>query len=532
MKMKMLSRALTALASLALIFSCSGQVEDKNENVYSYRIAVDTVEEGEDIPVHLYFSDAGLSTDNKSWGNPWEKAYFHATVKDSFGETVENTLWSSPAGVIGDGSRLDIGESGRLDLVLASLRQGEYTIDMNIETRYTVDTWATASFRVLEDRTGRKGILVDGISLPNEKDGMDVDAGGNIILDLAVYNSSRPYKYACRVTPDNATDKRLAASSASTSVVTASIEGETTLVLVPKAVGQTTVLVRSLDGGASETLGVTVVRTSPTTTGFSLPTDKGEKETGSGFDVAGRLALDINDFNEGNPYEYTCRGLPSGTPRLTATSSDEDIVKAGIRNNNVLILTPKGVGYATVTVSTTDGRTVRTLRVAVISAMTLTIRAEEDAPSDNDRSLGIFPCKLVMTSDSNVYPDGLQIRTYCKGTGRVDLTDPADYFKVDSLKNSRSAVWAFEEESANWFINDGKSAYDIYKRVFQKVADKTVRVHHADDFWNAHDYDAHYRLYDIVLDFQCDETYDANLYRVTINREYDKPGNRIYQYLH
>ena len=240
MKMKMLSRALTALASLALIFSCSGQVEDKNENVYSYRIAVDTVEEGEDIPVHLYFSDAGLSTDNKSWGNPWEKAYFHATVKDSFGETVENTLWSSPAGVIGDGSRLDIGESGRLDLVLASLRQGEYTIDMNIETRYTVDTWATASFRVLEDRTGRKGILVDGISLPNEKDGMDVDAGGNIILDLAVYNSSRPYKYACRVTPDNATDKRLAASSASTSVVTASIEGETTLVLVPKAVGQTT----------------------------------------------------------------------------------------------------------------------------------------------------------------------------------------------------------------------------------------------------------------------------------------------------
>ena len=56
--------ALCALVPCAI--GCMRVVPDANENVYSFKIDVETVGEGDDIPVHLLFSEAGYTVDNAS----------------------------------------------------------------------------------------------------------------------------------------------------------------------------------------------------------------------------------------------------------------------------------------------------------------------------------------------------------------------------------------------------------------------------------------------------------------------------------
>ena len=527
-----------------LLCACAKEIEDKSENVYSFRMTAGTVGEGEDIPVCLLFSDAGLSVDNKAWGDPWKKALFHGYVTDASGRRVDNVLFSGPDGVLSDGSRVDIGKSRRLDLVISHLRKGDYTLMVNMETRYTVDTWASASFSVLEGKTsgdGGKTVYVDSFTVPDGDSGLDIDPIGNIILDLRVFNASNPFRFVSTVSPANATDKRLSVSPVTPSVIGASVEGENMIVIVPKTVGESQVNVRSLDGHASRFFGVKVIQSPEPTTGFTLPTDADGGDPDADFDLAGRLALDINDYagSDGNVdplmyYEYTCKPIPSSAakPSLKAESDNEGVVKAAIVDGNILRLYPQGVGYAIVTVSTTDGLIVRVLRVAVISKVSISLTAIEGEPSEEDALTGVFPCKISIKSPSKYIPKALHLDVFGRATGRVDLTDKADYFLVDSLKNSRTAIYSFEEKVLVMCVPGMASGYDVYNRLMSKISKRYVAYHHSDDYPRYYDDIKYFRLYSVGLDFGFVVDFDTNLYRLSMKREYDQPYTRIYQYLH
>ena len=526
---------------LLLAAACTSEIKDENINAYSFKAVAETVREGEDIPVHLTFTDAGLRGDNVSWGDEWKKAVFHAILEDSYGHEVTNAVYTGPGGVLTDGTRVDISRSGRMDIVIGSLRKGRYTLQVNFETRYTVDTWASVTFSVEEGQGVKpptETVLVEDFTVPGSNNGLDVEKEGDmeyIILDLRYFNDSNPFLFQSTVLPENATDRSLNASSGNTSTVTAAIRKGTDalLVLTPKAVGKAVVTMRSNDGAVTKRFGVKVIRTAADPDGFTLPTDQGERDKYD-LDVAGRLALDINVWNSGHPFEYTCRPIPSNAkkPELRASSGDEAVVKAAIRDGNVLVLTPGKVGYATVTVSTTDGKIVRTLRVAVISVFTITAAAVEDSPSETDKLAGVFPCMITFKSDSRWMPTTLFIDVYGRATGRIDLTDPADYFKSEELKNARTAFCSFEDSRPVVYLSNGNSAYDVYVNLEKKIAANGEIVHHSDDWPNYYDYPVYYRLQTISLQLTVRESFDTNLYRCTLSRTYDSPENRIYQFLH
>lgn len=526
------------LATITTIFlaSCAAkEIPDEAVGAYSFSAVAESVGEGEDIPVHLSFKDAGLIVDNPTWGDKWKGATFFAELTDAMNRKVDNVVFSGPGGVIGNGSVLDIAETGKMDIIVGGLRQGAYNLKINLRTRYTVDTWASTSI-VVRERTAPapvvETILVEDISVPGANNGLEIDDIGNVVLDLRFFNASNPFIFRASVRPDNATDKQLVATSGNGSVAAIRVDGETVLVIIPSQVGTAVMTVASRDGNAKKTFGVRVVETLPDADGFTLPTDDSDKDSYD-LDVAGRLALDINEWNDDNPFTYFCRPIPDGSviPGLKAESDTPDVVVADIVNGNMLKLTPKSPGYAVVTVSTTDGALIRKLRVAVISNFTLTIDAVEGTQSEDDKKVGIFPCRLTLKTDSKWYPTRMRIQVYGKATGRVDLTDAADYFLVDSLKNARTAYYSVEDNIPVLYLSNGNSAYQLYDRLLKKVGGQGVVVHHADDWPNYYDYTAYFRLYKVTLNISVIEEFDTNLYRAILVKKYNSPDYRLYQYL-
>lgn len=538
-----LAYAAALLLSVCSVASCDEriEVEDAPQNVYDFSVSVGHAVEGSDIVLSLDFRDAGLRVDNAAWGDPWKKARFFAVVKDAFGRKIENALFAAPDGtILRDGSRLDIGDEGVMTILLSSLRKGSYTLLMNIRTRYDVDTWGAAAFTV-GDGTGTGGgdgdVLVEDFTVPGADNGIEVDAAGNIILDLRYFNADNPFRFPSTVLPANATNKNLLATSSDEAVCGAATDGTpaTVLVLTPVAVGTCSVEVRSADGGARKTIRVKVIRTQPDAEGFTLPGDEGEKD-GYDFDLASRLALDINVWNSGNPFTYLCKPLPADAadPTLTASSSDETVCGATISGGNRLVLTPRKPGYATITVSKTDGTVTRTLRVAVQSRFSIILDAVEEEPSDEDRKSGIFPCRITVKSTTTWMPPGLfRVRFYGRITGRIDLTDPADFFLVEELKNSRTALCSFEDDAKVVYLSSGNSAYDVYLHLFSLMSGYGMPVHHSADSWNgAGDYTEYFKLQSVTLVPSVEENFDTNIYVVTVRKDYDNQKYRLYQYLH
>ena len=529
--------------ALLVAASCVTEIKDENVNAYAFTAVAETVAEGEDIPVHLAFTDAGLRGDNATWGDEWKKATFYPVLKDSYGREVANAVYGGPGGVLAEGSVVDISRDGRMDIVIGALRKGRYTLSVNLRTRYTVDTWASTTFTVNEAKTpvtpgGDETILVEDFTVPGKGNGMDTEVVNGkeyIILDLRFFNANNPFVFNSTVLPENATDRRLGATSADPSVVKATIKSGTdaVLVLTPAKVGLADVTMRSLDGAVTKVFGVKVIRTNPDADGFTLPTDDGEKDKYD-LDVAGRLTLDINEWNADRPFEYVCKPIPANAnkPQLKAESDKPEVCAASIRDGNVLVLKPGKVGYATITVSTTDGRIVRQLRVAVVSKFTITATAVEEEPSENDKLLGIFPCMISFKSDSKYMPTTMFIDIYGSATGRIDLTDPVDYFNSEDLKNARTAFYSHEDKRPVVYLSNGNSAYDVYTYLSKKIAGHGESVHHADDWPNYYDYVAYYRLQTVSLQITVREDFDTNLYRCTLVKKYDSPENRIYQYLH
>lgn len=530
---------LPLMAVLLAGVSCAkNEVPDENVGAWSFTATVGTAVEGEDIPVTLTFKDAGLRVDNASWGDKWRGAAFHGELYDREGRKVENAIFSGPNGVLGEDSVVNLLDGGQINIVIGALRVGEYYLKVRLRSRYAVDSWASAGFSVdVNDKPGTpspgdEDVLVEDFTVPDENCGLEIDPIGDIILDLKYYNAANPFKYLSTVRPANATNRKLIAASGNPSVAAAFVTGETTIVVVPTAVGQVDVTVRSEDGNAERTFGVLVIESEPDASGFTVPTDDGEKDAFD-LDVAGRLALDINEYDSDHPFDYTCKSIPSGAVDLSlmAKSDNEDVLVASIRNGNELRLTPIMPGYATVTFSTTDGAIVRTMKVAVYSKFNVTLDAVEGTVSEEDSKKGIFPCKITIKADSKWVPNRMRFNVYTKATGRIDLADPVDYFKVDSLRNVRTAYYSVEDRTYVAYLSNGNSAYDIYSRVMTKVAAMGAVIHHDADWPNYYDYVLYYRLFRIALDISLIEDFDMNLYRVTINREYDSPKYRIYGYL-
>ena len=537
--MRNIIKSLILLAGAALLAgACNREVKDEAVNPYSFSAVAETVREGNDIPVHLRFADAGLTPDNAGWGDKWEKATFYGELYDVMGRTVDNVVFSGPGGILTNGAVFNIPSGGRFDIIIASLREGEYRLKLNIKTRYTVDTWSTTVVYVLEkDNETPPGdddeaVLVDDITIPGAGNGLDIDEIGNVVLDLKYFNESNPYRYRCIVRPDDASNKQLVASTGDELVALARIEGQTLLELIPQAVGRCTITVLSADGNARRSFGLTVIQSPDEAEGFTLPTDEGEKDAYD-FDVAGRLELDIDEWNDANVFTYECKPIPATAASLmfVAGSDNESVLTAQIDDGRFLKLTPKKPGYATVTVSTTDGSIVRTMRVVVFADVTLTVDVKEGEASEEDKTSGAFPCELTFKTDAKWIPTMMQVEVYGKATGRIDLTDPVDYFKADSLKNSRTAYYSFQEKVPVLYLTTGKSAYNVYTRLMKKVASMGAVVHHSADWPNNKDYIAYYRLYKITLNLNLLDNFDTNVYRVTLDGRYNSPTNRIYHYL-
>lgn len=532
-----------AMATLiAAATSCNERIEidDAPQNVHGFAISVGEAVEGSDIVLSLDFNDAGLRVDNKAWGDPWKKATFHATVTDSYGRKIENAIFVGPDGtVLRDGTRFDIGGEGRMNILLSSLRKGQYTIVMNIRTRYDVDTWATATVSVKGGGTnggGNETVLVEDFTVPGSGNGMEVDNLGNIVLDLRFFNTTSPFRFPSTIIPANASDKNLNATSDNPSVCGATTTGTpaSTLILTPVSVGTCRVSVNSADGNARKSIGVKVIETYPDADGFTLPGDEGETD-GYDFDLASRLALDVNIWNDGHPFTYICKPIPANAadPDLMATSSDTGVLDAEIRNGNRLVLTPHKPGYATVTVSTTDGDVVRQLRVAVQSRFNITLDVVEGEQSESDKVSGIFPCKITIKSSTTWMPPGVfHVKFFARVVGRIDLDNPADWFKVEELKNSRTAFCSFEDDATVLYLANGNSAYDIYLHLMSRLDGYGLPVHHSADAWSgAGDYTAYFKLKSISLVPSIEEKYDTNLYKATLVPAYDNPKNKIYSYL-
>jgi len=510
-------------------------IPDSTVGAFTVSAYAETVREGESVPVHVLFKDAGLIVDNPTWGDKWTGVTFYATLTDSFGRSVDNVVYSGPGGIISNGSKMDIDDSRKFDLVLGPLRMGTYTLKLDFRTRYTVDTWVSVAFSVIERAASPSGgddTLVDDFTIPGPDNGLEIDDIGNIMLDLRFFNRTNPFVFRSTVRPADAANKQLAATSGDDSVAAIRVDDETTIVITPAMVGKVTMTVRSVDGGAEKSFGVTVYESVPDLDGFTLPTDESERGLYD-FDVVGRLALDINEWNDDNPFIYICKPIPASAPDpiLIADSDTPEVVVASISNWNRLILKPKSPGYAIVTVKTSDGNVVRKLRVAVISKFTLTIDAREGEQSEDDKKTGIFPCSITFKASSPWYPTRMKMDVYAKGTGRVDLTDSADYFKVDSLKNSRTAYYSVEDKISVLYLSNGNSAYQLYDRVMKKVGAMGVVIHHSADWPDYYDYIVYFNLYKIVLNISVIEEFDTNLYRITIDKKYDSINHRIYQFL-
>ena len=530
---------ITTILSLSIVSACSQwKVADEDLGAYAFVASAETVREGNDIPVHLSFSDAGLDVDNPSWGDKWKSVVFYAELYDDHDRAVENAVYSGPGGVLGNGSTLDLSKNGRVDIIIGALRQGRYTLKVNLQTRYTVDTWASTTIEVMEKSEGGGGSgdvdvnLVDDISVPGPGNGLEIDELGNIILDLKYFNETNPFRFNCTVRPDNATNKQLASLTSDAAVADTRIDGQTLLVIVPKVVGKCMMTVLSADGNARKEFGVTVIKSPDDATGFTLPTDDEEKEDYD-FDLAGRLELDIEEWSGQYPFDYVCKPIPSTAlkPSLTALSDNESVLVASINDGNRLQLVPYAPGYATVTVKTTDGKIVRTLRVVVYANIKIVVDAKEQEPSDEDKEKGIFPCEITMKSDAKWLPKMLQLEVYGKATGRIDLTDPADSFKVDSLKNARTAYLSVQEKVQVLYLKNGNSAYNVYSRLMTKLTSMGAVIHHSADWPNYKDYILYFRLYKVALNIAVHEDFDTNVYRITLDQRYDSPDNRIYQYL-
>ena len=534
MRTRLFVSFITMVACLCFGWSCQKEIEDKNENVYAMVLSADSVFEGDDVPVELTLDAAGLSVDNSGWGDPWKAAVFNATVKDSYGRLVENAVWSSPNGLIKNGSRIDLPEKGKVNFVLSGLRQGLYNVVMNLETRYTIDTWASCSVKV-KHPAGKKtdrDVLVDSFTMPDDSEGVEIDEEGNVVLDLRVFNEERPFYYECAITPANATNTGITARSTANGIVDVRIENKHTLVLIPKMIGTCRINADSVDGNAHESVGVRVIRTQPSIDGFTLPLDPDGGDGDAILDAGGRIALDINDYPNGSYYEFVCRPIPStaGTLTLTASSNAPDVARATIVNGNVLRIFPEKVGYAVVTVSKSDGTMSRKFGVAVISRGKIRIGVVEGERSAEDALSGVFPCKLTFAATTKYLPNVLVFDTYGKVNFRADLTDPAEHFVEETLKNSRTAFKEFEEDLSILYL-PGISAYNIYERLMLQVAGTSYLVHFSADWPNNKDYYVYAMLYKIYLKFSIRQNYDTNLYRIELVEEYNSPENKIYQYL-
>ena len=539
-----INNIITAVAAAALLLcpSCKDNASP-DENVYRVYATSDTVTEGEDTPIHLSFADGGLRTDNKAWGDAWKGATFFGSILDEEGHAVDGVAFVGPDGPLRDGDVIDIVGERTIDIVVTGLVKGRYSAVFNIRTRYGVDTWATTSVRVLgRDEAPVEEILLEGFTVPTDDDTDNIDEMGRLSLPLSLYPEGTSYSYLCVLSPANAVDGQLEATSSDPDVVTAHIEGRNRLVLSPHGEGTSLITVRNVPSGRVERKFIVVITGGGSSdmpaTDIVLPVDDGEDPGGDGVDIdaGGRLVLDINTFDEDNPYGYDVRVIPDGADNgaLMAVSSDETILVAEISGRNRLVLTPLHPGIVTVTVSTLDGTVSRSFVVQVIARMLIHIDAVEGEASDADRAKGIFPCSLVMRTDAKWGPANVMLDVYAKATGRIDLVDPHDSFTADDLKSSRTAIHSVDHATQVFFFLNavGTTKYDLYKWVLLPATNATLEVLHSDDYPRNGKRQVGFTLYSAGVTFTVNRNYDPDLYEVVIVNDYDDPKYNIYRYLH
>ncbi len=132
------------------------------------------------------------------------------------------------------------------------------------------------------------------------------------------------------VTPSNATEKSVSWSSSNTSVATVSSSG----VVTAKASGSATITVTTNDGGKKATCLVTVKARTVAVTGVGL--DKTS------------LSMTVGDFQT-----LTATVTPSNATDKSVTWSSSNTSVATVSSSGVV--TAKGIGTATITVTTNDG---------------------------------------------------------------------------------------------------------------------------------------------------------------------------------
>ena len=519
--------ALTVLSVLA----CSKEVKQTFRNVYNIKSSVTSnAEEDSPVILTLDLEDAGLTPDNASWGDPWAWCQFYSSVTNE-GKQNEDVMFIYEGKALRDGDRIELGNKRKLMMTLTGLRKGDYVIMVNLRTRYGVDTWTSVRASVGDGSPAvvpPVHVKVTDIVTPAEDASVTKDVSGRVKL---VTGAAEPFRYTCRILPDDATDRVLTATSDKPAVVEAAIVQDSVLVLSPKSPGVAKITVASSQGEYSESFYVTVEDSVPDPDGFTLPIDEPAYEK----DPSGRLVLDINTYNGGNPFRYHVTMRPYGAKKkeLIASSNNPPVLKAAIEGDNDLVLTPVSVGYATVTVKTTDGELVRTMDVAVVSNVVVVLSYSESTPTSDDLDKGIWPCKVSFKANSTYTPAGLMFDVKASIKGGIELTDGADIFLREELKYQRNIYKTLEDDTTILYLSSGNAAYNIKTRLMDKIVQYREEVHHTADWPNYYDWTAYYRMMNIRLNFTVKTSeFDANLYRITFRSDYDDPQYKIYPYLH
>ena len=299
------------------------------------------------------------------------------------------------------GQELSFPNSGHRDFRINGLPAKTYRI--TIELSKDGKSVSHSCLAVVQKSTGGGGgdgggdddTLIEWFTVPEPKNGYNFHEAVNIVLSLYDYYENNPFVFMSVVYPSTASSYQLVANSSNAAVLSAYVEGDRAITLVPKTTGLVVVTVNASKGPAKGEFSVKVTPKSwqPETvpvSDFTLP----------GLDANyQRFCMQASES-----FSFTPSIVPENASDKTFSvrSADESVVKVESVDGKITI-TGVYPGKTSVTITSDGGNGItKTLPVLIYKNVNVKIEFEETTPTDAQIKTKTFPCKLKFSSDSDV----------------------------------------------------------------------------------------------------------------------------------
>lgn len=231
-----------------------------------------------------------------------------------------------------------------------------------------------------------------------------------------------PYQLIATVSPNNASNKNVTWTSSNTSVATVSSTG----LVTPKAAGNTTITVTTVDGGYTATCAITVTNSTIAVTGVSISQNQLSLTAGESSTLVATVS-------------------PENATDKSVTWSSSNTSVATVSNGGVTAISE---GSATITVTTTDGNKTATCAVTVTAAA---------ASGDAQLYSG-----AITEGDYVIYYSGKALKNTIT-SGR------ADYLAVTPVND----VISNPDDSIVWHVASSGNYWTIYNESVNKYLAST-----------------------------------------------------------